>query len=163
MGVFSVSPCTGSLQPGSQQVVTVICAAEQLGSWNQGLLIDISDRDPSDQLDGIPYRLLAEVCKPGESLMILLCVARLITYVVALFHSSSIHNICMDYTEITKMGAAYCHSDNSAYCYFMSVFKHILSKVGLVGQSWLAIKFLSFRGSPSSAEMIRHLHQVVLF
>ncbi|XP_030281249.1 hydrocephalus-inducing protein homolog isoform X1 [Sparus aurata] len=65
VGVFSVSPCTGSLQPGSQQVVTVNCAAEQLGNWNQGLLIDISDLDPSDQPDGIPYRLLAEVCKPG--------------------------------------------------------------------------------------------------
>ncbi|XP_071313817.1 hydrocephalus-inducing protein homolog isoform X2 [Trachinotus anak] len=65
MGVFSVSPCTGSLQPGCQQVVTVDCVAEQLGNWNQGLIIDISDRDPSDQPEGIPYRLLSEVCKPG--------------------------------------------------------------------------------------------------
>ncbi|KAK2918189.1 hydrocephalus-inducing protein homolog [Channa argus] len=65
MGVFSVSPSTGSLQPGSQQVVTVDCVAEQLGNWNHGLLIDISDRDPSDHPEGIPYRLLAEVCKPG--------------------------------------------------------------------------------------------------
>ena len=71
MGVFSVSPCKGSLQPGSQQVVTVNCVAEQVGNWNHGLLIDISDRDPSDQPDGIPYRLLAEICKPGESCMIL--------------------------------------------------------------------------------------------
>ncbi|KAA8590532.1 hypothetical protein FQN60_014466, partial [Etheostoma spectabile] len=54
--------------PGSHQVVTVDCVAEQLGIWNQGLLIDISDRDPSDQPDGIPYRLLAEVCKPGIAL-----------------------------------------------------------------------------------------------
>ncbi|XP_022605572.1 hydrocephalus-inducing protein homolog [Seriola dumerili] len=69
IGVFSVSPCTGSLQPGSQQVVTVDCVAEQLGNWNQGLLIDISDRDPSDQPDGIPYRLLSEVCKPGGCLL----------------------------------------------------------------------------------------------
>ncbi|KAI3370851.1 hypothetical protein L3Q82_007368 [Scortum barcoo] len=68
MGVFSVSPCTGSLQPGSQQVVTVDCAAEQLGNWNQGLLIDISDRDPTDHPNGIPYRLLAEVCEPGIAL-----------------------------------------------------------------------------------------------
>ncbi|XP_032378415.1 hydrocephalus-inducing protein [Etheostoma spectabile] len=68
MGPFSVSPCTGCLQPGSHQVVTVDCVAEQLGIWNQGLLIDISDRDPSDQPDGIPYRLLAEVCKPGIAL-----------------------------------------------------------------------------------------------
>uniref|UniRef100_A0A8D0AXJ9 HYDIN axonemal central pair apparatus protein n=1 Tax=Sander lucioperca TaxID=283035 RepID=A0A8D0AXJ9_SANLU len=68
MGLFSVYPCTGCLQPGSQQVVTVDCVAEQLGNWIQGLLIDISDRDPSDQPDGIPYRLMAEVCKPGENM-----------------------------------------------------------------------------------------------
>ncbi|TMS05303.1 Hydrocephalus-inducing protein-like protein [Larimichthys crocea] len=68
MGVFSVSPCTGSLQPGSQQVVTVNCAGEQLGNWSQILLIDISDRDPSVQPEGIPYRLLAEVCRPGITL-----------------------------------------------------------------------------------------------
>ncbi|XP_047451812.1 hydrocephalus-inducing protein homolog [Mugil cephalus] len=68
MGVFSVSPCTGSLQPGSQQLVTVECAAEQLGSWKQALLIDISGRDPSHHPDGIPYQLLAEVCKPGIAL-----------------------------------------------------------------------------------------------
>ncbi|KAK5867885.1 hypothetical protein PBY51_012341 [Eleginops maclovinus] len=68
MGVFSVSPCHGSLHPGSQQVVRVECVSDQLGSWNQGLLIDISDRDPLDHPDGIPYKLLAEVCKPGISL-----------------------------------------------------------------------------------------------
>ncbi|KAK2841889.1 hypothetical protein Q5P01_012089 [Channa striata] len=68
MGVFSVSPSTGSLQPGSHQVVIVDCVAEQLGNWNHGLLIDISDRDPLDHPEGIPYRLMAEVCKPGIAL-----------------------------------------------------------------------------------------------
>lgn len=68
IGVFSVSPCVGVLQPGSLQVVTVYCTAEQLGLWNQGLLIDISDRDPLDHADGIPYRLMAEVCKPSKAL-----------------------------------------------------------------------------------------------
>ncbi|XP_028313928.1 hydrocephalus-inducing protein homolog [Gouania willdenowi] len=67
-GVFAVAPVSGILQPGSQQHVQVDCVAEQLGSWNQGLLIDISGRDPSDHPDGIPYRLLAEVCKPGIDL-----------------------------------------------------------------------------------------------
>lgn len=91
--MFSVSPCSGSLQPGSQQVVTVNCLAEQLGNWNQGLLIEISDRDPTDQLDGIPYRLLAEVCKPGESCMFLFCLFSLInqTKVVAQFHTCHMH------------------------------------------------------------------------
>lgn len=65
VGMFSVFPCIGSLLPGSQQLVTVDCAAEQLGRWSQGLHIDIIGRDPSDHPDGIPYTLLAEVCKPG--------------------------------------------------------------------------------------------------
>lgn len=65
VGVFSLSPCAGALQPGSVQMVTVYCMSEQLGVWNQGLLIDISDRDPSQHADGIPYSLLAEVCKPS--------------------------------------------------------------------------------------------------
>ncbi|XP_030613884.1 hydrocephalus-inducing protein homolog isoform X2 [Archocentrus centrarchus] len=63
LGMFSVSPCTGSLQPGSQQLVTVDCVAEHLGRWSQGLLIDITGREGHP--DGIPYNLLAEVCKPG--------------------------------------------------------------------------------------------------
>ena len=67
LGVFSVAPCVGILQPEAHQVVTVDCAADQLGNWNQGLLIDISDRDPSVHPEGIPYRLLAKVCKPGRS------------------------------------------------------------------------------------------------
>ncbi|XP_037834213.1 hydrocephalus-inducing protein homolog [Kryptolebias marmoratus] len=65
MGVFSVSPCSGAVQPKSQQQVTVECVAEQPGSWNQCLLIDVSGRDPSGQPDGLQYRLLAEVFKPG--------------------------------------------------------------------------------------------------
>uniref|UniRef100_A0A3Q2PEK1 HYDIN axonemal central pair apparatus protein n=1 Tax=Fundulus heteroclitus TaxID=8078 RepID=A0A3Q2PEK1_FUNHE len=63
LGIFSVSPCTGNLQPGSQQQINVVCVAEQLGAWNQGLLIDIGGRDPSLQPE--TYRLFAEVCKPG--------------------------------------------------------------------------------------------------
>lgn len=73
MGVFTVAPCLATLQPGGQQVVTVNCAAEQLGKWNLGLLIDISDRDPTDHPSGIPYRLLAEICKPGESFVTVMC------------------------------------------------------------------------------------------
>ncbi|KAM9376113.1 hydrocephalus-inducing protein-like [Pholidichthys leucotaenia] len=64
-GIFSVSPCTAVLQPGSRQLVTVECVALQLGNCDQTLLIDISDRNPSDHPEGIPYRLLAEVCEPG--------------------------------------------------------------------------------------------------
>ncbi|XP_057693166.1 hydrocephalus-inducing protein homolog isoform X2 [Corythoichthys intestinalis] len=64
-GVFGVFPCTGTMQPRTRQSVTVECVAEQLGSWSQNLLIDISGRDPSDHPEGIPYKLIAEVCRPG--------------------------------------------------------------------------------------------------
>ncbi|XP_051512768.1 hydrocephalus-inducing protein homolog [Myxocyprinus asiaticus] len=65
LGVFSLSPCFGVLAPGAQQVVTVDCKAEHVGSWVECLAIDISDRDPSDNPDGILFKLLAEVCMPG--------------------------------------------------------------------------------------------------
>ncbi|XP_069028847.1 hydrocephalus-inducing protein homolog [Embiotoca jacksoni] len=65
VGVFCVFPSSGNLQPGSQQTITVDCIADQLGYWNQGLLIDVSGRNPSDHPDGIPYRLLADICKLG--------------------------------------------------------------------------------------------------
>ncbi|XP_035381538.1 hydrocephalus-inducing protein homolog [Electrophorus electricus] len=65
MGVFSLTPCFGVLSPGAQQVVTVECVAEQTGHWKECLVVDISDRDPSDSPGGMPYRLIAEVCIPG--------------------------------------------------------------------------------------------------
>ncbi|XP_077372587.1 hydrocephalus-inducing protein homolog [Festucalex cinctus] len=64
-GVFAVFPCTGTMQPRTRQAVTVECIAEQLGTWSQNLLIDISGRDPSDHPEGIPYKLIAEICRPG--------------------------------------------------------------------------------------------------
>lgn len=123
MGVFSVSPCAGSLQPESQQVVTVDCVAEQLGNWNQGLLIDISDRDPSDQPDGIPYRLLAEVCEPGESCMTLFCLIWLINltkgvacFQMAQFHTCHTHGFSWDHYDDHKLLPL--RKTVSAYCCF---------------------------------------------
>lgn len=66
VGVFSVCPCSGTLLTGSQQLVSVDCVAEQLGSWSQGLIIDIFGRDPSDHPEGIPFTLMAEICKPSR-------------------------------------------------------------------------------------------------
>lgn len=31
----------------------------------QDLAIDITERDPADQVGGIPYKLIAEACVPG--------------------------------------------------------------------------------------------------
>ncbi|XP_056622256.1 hydrocephalus-inducing protein homolog isoform X2 [Triplophysa dalaica] len=65
LSVFSLSPCTGILAPGAQLQVNVDCKAEHVGKWVECLAVDISDRDPSDNPNGIPYKLVAEVCMPG--------------------------------------------------------------------------------------------------
>ncbi|XP_008288806.1 hydrocephalus-inducing protein homolog [Stegastes partitus] len=114
-GVFSVFPCTGTLQPGSQQKVTVDCVAEQLGSWNQGLLVDISGRDPSDHPDGIPYRLLAEVCKPG-----------IVLDMASIFEE---HHLCHSSSQLSS--EQFC---NAECIYVLEENKFIFNKV-LVGQT----------------------------
>ncbi|KAM6324924.1 hydrocephalus-inducing protein homolog [Podargus strigoides] len=64
-GVFTVYPGFGSVPPGGQQVITVDCYAEPLGTCKEHLSIDISDRAPSDHPHGIPYTLLAKSCLPA--------------------------------------------------------------------------------------------------
>nr|XP_020443912.1 hydrocephalus-inducing protein-like isoform X2 [Monopterus albus] len=115
IGVFTVSPCTGILQPGSQQVVTVDCSAEQLGSWSQSLLIGISDRDPLDHPEGIPYRLLAEVCRLGIALEM-----------ASIFEE---HHLCHNSRQLSS--EQFCNAES---IYILDENKFIFNKV-LVGET----------------------------
>ncbi|NXE09199.1 HYDIN protein, partial [Lophotis ruficrista] len=65
LGMFTVYPGFGSVPPGGQQMITVDCYAEPLGTCKEYLSIDISDRDPKDNPLGIPYTLVAESCLPA--------------------------------------------------------------------------------------------------
>ncbi|XP_021264314.1 hydrocephalus-inducing protein homolog isoform X3 [Numida meleagris] len=65
LGMFTVYPGFGSICPGGQQTITVDCQAEPVGTCEEHLSIDISDRDPKDNPLGIPYTLLAESCLPA--------------------------------------------------------------------------------------------------
>ncbi|NXC39739.1 HYDIN protein, partial [Penelope pileata] len=65
LGMFTVYPGFGSICPGGQQIITVECEAEAVGTCEEHLSIDISDRDPTDHPLGIPYTLLAESCVPA--------------------------------------------------------------------------------------------------
>ncbi|KFQ76081.1 Hydrocephalus-inducing protein, partial [Phaethon lepturus] len=65
LGMFTVYPGFGSIPPGGQQMITVDCYAEPLGTCKEYLSIDISDRDPKDNPLGIPYTLFAESCLPA--------------------------------------------------------------------------------------------------
>ncbi|CAH2323836.1 Hypothetical predicted protein [Pelobates cultripes] len=65
LGMFTVSPGFGTVSPGTHQTINVDCFAEQLGRCEELLSIDISDRDPEDHSNGVPFRLVTEVCTPG--------------------------------------------------------------------------------------------------
>uniref|UniRef100_A0A672UG67 HYDIN axonemal central pair apparatus protein n=1 Tax=Strigops habroptila TaxID=2489341 RepID=A0A672UG67_STRHB len=65
LGMFTVYPGFGTILPGGQQMVTVECCAEPLGTCKELLSIDVSDRDPRDNPFGIPYTLFAESCLPA--------------------------------------------------------------------------------------------------
>ncbi|XP_069822484.1 hydrocephalus-inducing protein homolog isoform X3 [Dendropsophus ebraccatus] len=65
LGMFTISPGFGTVPPGGQQIISVECLADQLGKSEEFLALDISDRNPEDQPNGIPFRLISEVCTPG--------------------------------------------------------------------------------------------------
>ncbi|XP_063267034.1 hydrocephalus-inducing protein homolog isoform X2 [Prinia subflava] len=65
LGMFTVSPCCGSIGPWGQQKITVECLAGQEGTCEEQLYIDITGRDPKDNPLGIPFTLTAESCLPA--------------------------------------------------------------------------------------------------
>ncbi|XP_042303381.1 LOW QUALITY PROTEIN: hydrocephalus-inducing protein homolog [Sceloporus undulatus] len=65
LGMFTVSPGFGTISPGSHQVITVDCIADQVGKCEEYLIIEITDRHPDDNPGGILYTLEAESCIPG--------------------------------------------------------------------------------------------------
>ncbi|XP_071423974.1 hydrocephalus-inducing protein homolog [Pithys albifrons albifrons] len=65
VGMFTVSPCSGSIRPSGVQKITVDCNAGPEGKCEEQLYIDISGRDPEDNPLGIPFTLIAESCSPA--------------------------------------------------------------------------------------------------
>ncbi|XP_032925432.1 hydrocephalus-inducing protein-like isoform X2 [Catharus ustulatus] len=65
LGMFMVSPCSGSIAPWGQQKIAVDCLAGQEGTCEEQLYIDITGRDPKDNPLGIPFTLIAESCLPA--------------------------------------------------------------------------------------------------
>jgi hypothetical protein len=50
---------------GGKQEVSVVFKAEGAASYKQMVSIHISERDPADHPDGIPFELGGESCIPG--------------------------------------------------------------------------------------------------
>ncbi|XP_022080460.1 hydrocephalus-inducing protein homolog isoform X2 [Acanthaster planci] len=68
LGMFTVYPAYGVVYPNNQQVIQVECLPESTGKGDEDLAIEITDRDPADHPQGIPYKILAEACSPGINL-----------------------------------------------------------------------------------------------
>jgi adenylate kinase family enzyme len=64
-GPFTVFPITAILAPGMKQIVTVEFLGEVAGLFEETIGIDITDRSPLDNPDGIEYQLMGESCIPG--------------------------------------------------------------------------------------------------
>jgi hydrocephalus-inducing protein len=67
---FTVDPAEAVVKPGCKQQVSVVFRAEANRAWSTTLGLDISERDPRDQPDGIPYELGGDSCIPGEPPML---------------------------------------------------------------------------------------------
>jgi hypothetical protein len=65
LGDFTITPSNGTVPVGGVVKLNVEFNAENGGTAYEVLCVDVSDRDPSDQPDGIPFELLAESCVPG--------------------------------------------------------------------------------------------------
>jgi hypothetical protein len=62
---YTITPATGSIPPGSAAIINVTFKAKGAKFYESTLAIDIQNRDPADQPDGIPFELCAESSIPG--------------------------------------------------------------------------------------------------
>ena len=65
MSQYTVSPATGSIPPGSSCVFNVVFKAKGSQFYESTVAVDIANRDPADNPDGIPFELNAESSIPG--------------------------------------------------------------------------------------------------
>ncbi|XP_068693384.1 hydrocephalus-inducing protein homolog [Montipora foliosa] len=65
LGMFTVYPAVGTVPAGGSVQVTVDMIGENPGYCEESIAIDISDRQPTEHPQGIPYKLIGEACIPG--------------------------------------------------------------------------------------------------
>ena len=65
MDQWSINPNTGSVAPNSSAIIEVSFAGKGQKLFEQKIAVDIENRNPSDEPNGIVYELVAESCIPG--------------------------------------------------------------------------------------------------
>lgn len=63
LGMFTVIPAMGTIQPDSSQTISFECIADKPGKHDEILLIEISDRQKNSP--PIPYKISGEVLVPA--------------------------------------------------------------------------------------------------
>lgn len=64
-GIFTITPAFAIILPNGHQVITIECAPEQAGKFEEQLCFDITDRNINLYPNGIIYNLTAEAAHPA--------------------------------------------------------------------------------------------------
>ena len=64
IGIFTITPAFAIILPNGHQVVTIECAPEQSGKFEEELSFEITDRNMEQYPGGILYKLTAEATHP---------------------------------------------------------------------------------------------------
>lgn len=65
IGQFTICPSSGTVSKANSVVVSITFNAEGSKLYQKTLAINVSNRDPTDNISGIPYDLAGESCIPG--------------------------------------------------------------------------------------------------
>lgn len=64
MGIFTITPAFAIILPNGHQVITIECAPEQSGKFEEELSFEITDRNMDQYPNGLLYKLTAEATHP---------------------------------------------------------------------------------------------------
>lgn len=65
IGQWSITPNSGTIAPDSSAIIEVSFSGKGQKLFEQKIAVDIENRNPSDEPNGILYELVAESCIPG--------------------------------------------------------------------------------------------------
>ena len=65
IGQWSINPVSGTVAPDSSAIIEVVFSGKGQKLFEQQIGVDIENRNPSDEPNGILYELVAESCIPG--------------------------------------------------------------------------------------------------
>jgi hypothetical protein len=63
-GIYTITPAMGIILQNGHQIITVECAPEAPGRFEEDLAIDITDRNMQEYPNGLSYRLTSEAAYP---------------------------------------------------------------------------------------------------